>query len=78
MEEVSLKTVSLNILVHDVINLLHIYIYIYIYIYTYRRLTSKRFKEKYFFHFYDYPIYIGHNLLKIKDKVKWMVKFVKT
>ena len=57
------QTVSLNILVHDVINLL------YIYIYTYRRLTSKRFKEKYFFHFYDYPIYIyiGHNLPKIKD-----------
>ena len=65
MEEVSLKTVLLNILVHDVINLLYIYIYIYIYIY--RRLTSKRFKEKYFFHFYDYPVYIGHNLLKIKD-----------
>ena len=32
MGEVSLETVPLNILAHDVINLLHIYIYIYIYI----------------------------------------------
>ena len=33
MGEVSLETVPLNILAHDVINLLHIYIYIYIYKY---------------------------------------------
>ena len=30
MGEVSLETVPLNILAHDVINLLHIYIYIYV------------------------------------------------
>ena len=42
MEEVSLKTVSLNILVHDVINLLHIYIYIYIHIEDLRRNVLRK------------------------------------
>ena len=59
MGEVSLETVPLNILAHDVINLLHIYIYIYVKTYivfikvyiTVKCFMLKCFQEKSFFTF---------------------------
>ena len=65
MEKVPLKRVFL--IKHTSNILVHdvinlLYIYIYICIYI----------------IYNIYIYIGQNLLTIKQKVKWMVKFVKT
>ena len=66
MAEVYLGKVSLNILVHDVINLMHIYnIYIYIYIYIYMCLQDKNntvlsFYQTFCFTDFSNNIFTGH------------------